>query len=168
MPTPTYTPLATVTLGTAAASVTFSSIPATYRDLVLVVNGTVSSAAYARLRYNGDTGSNYLAVVMMGRGGLSPGAASGSGTYDGIYLPWNTIVASERFALNAQIMDYSATDKHKTLLSRSNATTTDYGQSVYAEAWRWANTSAITSVSVSATAGNFNTGATFNLYGVIA
>ena len=44
MPTPTYTPLATVTLGTSAASVTFSSIPATYRDLILIFDGTGSGS----------------------------------------------------------------------------------------------------------------------------
>jgi hypothetical protein len=34
----TYEPIATTTLGTAAAFITFSSIPATYTDLRLVVN----------------------------------------------------------------------------------------------------------------------------------
>jgi hypothetical protein len=57
MPTPTYTPLATVTLGTTAASVTFSSIPATYRDLIFVLSG-LGGSANITLRYNGDSGSN--------------------------------------------------------------------------------------------------------------
>jgi hypothetical protein len=61
-------------------------------------------------------------------------------------------------------MDFSATDKHKTFLSRN-------GQAaglVIATAGRWANTSAVTSMSVNINSGTFSTGHTFNLYGVIA
>ena len=74
MPTPTYTPLATVTLGTAASSVTFSSIPATYRDLILVVNATTSADGIPSLRFNGDSGNNYSE-----HGLSSTGSVIGSG-----------------------------------------------------------------------------------------
>jgi len=40
----TYTPIASVTLSSAQASVTFSSIPQTYTDLVLVVNGSTATS----------------------------------------------------------------------------------------------------------------------------
>jgi len=65
MPTNTYVALATQTLGTAAASVTFSSIPSGYTDLIIVSSQFyVSSGAdrYATFQVgNGtvDTGSNY-------------------------------------------------------------------------------------------------------------
>jgi hypothetical protein len=64
MPTPTYTPLANVTLGATAATVTFGSIPATMRDLVVIVNGTTSSNVFTGLRFNSDSGSNYTFVRM--------------------------------------------------------------------------------------------------------
>jgi hypothetical protein len=64
MPTPTYIPLATVTLGSADSSVTFSSIPATYRDLILVLNGTRSTTSGVRARANADAGANYPMVYM--------------------------------------------------------------------------------------------------------
>jgi hypothetical protein len=63
-------------------------------------------------------------------------------------------------------MDYSATDKHKTVLSRNNVA----GGGVDAFANRWANTAAITSVEVRVSTGGqfFATPTTLSLYGVIA
>jgi hypothetical protein len=63
-----------------------------------------------------------------------------------------------------QIMDYSATDKHKTALSRSN----NAGVVVSAHAGRWANTSAVTSINIEAIGLLYQSGSTFSLYGVIA
>jgi hypothetical protein len=63
-------------------------------------------------------------------------------------------------------MDYSATNKHKTVLVRA-----DNANSItMAHAARWANTSAITSIVLTSFegAGNFAIGSTFSLYGVIA
>jgi hypothetical protein len=156
MPTPTYTPLANVTLGTASTSVTFSSIPATYRDLILVLQTTNATNSFAFLRFNGDSGSNYNHVVMF-NGGNESGAnlaqayiGTTSGTYQSI--------------VKSQILDYSATDKHKSMVSRSDAAQGLVG----ASSARWANTSAITSMLVGVASGIFPVGSTFALYGVIA
>ena len=67
-------------------------------------------------------------------------------------------------AIIAQVMDYSATDKHKTFLTRESRT----GAAVAAIASRWASTSAVTSLAVIGDGGNFASGCTFSLYGVIA
>jgi hypothetical protein len=65
----TYTPIATQTLGSAAASVTFSSIPQGYTDLILVINyATSASTGNALLRFNSDTGSNYSETALIGNG----------------------------------------------------------------------------------------------------
>ena len=155
MPQPTYTPLATVTLGASASSVTFSSIPATYRDLILVVNAIDSDTALLGLRFNGIT-TGYSRVFMFG---------SGSTTSSSVQTDEFVGGASTGGTLNIiQLMDYSATDKHKTSLTRYGNTT----GGVIAQAGRWADTSAITSVLVNLTSGTFTSGATFNLYGVIA
>jgi hypothetical protein len=167
MPTPTYTPLATVTLGSAAASVTFSSIPATYRDLILVMTvKSVSGNGYPYLRLNADSGNNYSRVSMSGgsagvRSNTDTGISFVSLSYDAF------AITSDGFNSTTQFMDYSATDKHKTTLTRANqaaggTTTAD------ALANRWANTAAITSAQLLLSSGDFATGSTFNLYGVIA
>jgi hypothetical protein len=161
MPTPTYTPLATVTLGTATSSVTFSSIPATYRDLIVVITGTViTTAGNILIRLNGDSGSNYPWVVMLGDGSTT---LSASGTITGLLGGgFNTSVRTQAIF---QIMDYSATDKHKTALVRTD----EPNGAPYAHATRWANTAAVNSLSVTTNVGsNFSVGNTFNLYGVIA
>jgi hypothetical protein len=161
MPTPTYTPLANVTLGSTASSVTFSSIPATYRDLILVADCGVSSGAEAMaMRFNADTGSNYNYVVATGNGSTTSSFAVSSTIFarlGSIYTGSNNFVAS--------VMDYSATDKHKTVIARGNSA----ANLVAMVASRWANTAAITSVTVLPDVANtFTAGSTFSLYGVIA
>jgi hypothetical protein len=160
MPTQTYRPLATVTLGSAVNSVTFSSIPATYRDLIFVISGTlVSGGSDTQLRVNGDSGSNYNRVYMFGNGSTTESGASSNQPQ---FLPWNASTTQSNAI--GQLMDYSATDKHKTLLSRQDLTTVG----VSAQAQRWANTAAITTLAFSVSGTNYAIGTTFSLYGVIA
>jgi hypothetical protein len=156
MPTPTYTPLATVTLGSSASSVTFSSIPATYRDLVVVISCTATSNGDIGWRANGDTGSNYSAV-QAGVGATTGGAFSNAPTGTTALAGSGGTVQSTSVL---QLMDYSATDKHKTSLSRANQ-----GDAfVNMAASRYASTSAITSLTLLSL--TFNTGSTFSLYGI--
>ena len=155
MPTPTYTPLATVTLASTAATVTFSSIPATMRDLIVVVNGKTSANQATGLRFNSDSGSNYSMVRMYTT------ASSTSTTTYGLLTTGDP--TADTLAI-AQIMDYSATDKHKTFLVRSNIP----ANNTAAHAVRWANTAAITTVAVEAISTTWAIGTTLNLYGVIA
>ena len=167
MPTPTYDLIASNVLSSATSSVTFSSIPATYRDLVLVARPLAPASSYfvMGLRFNGDTGSNYNRVSMAGSGS----AASSSSQVNETNAPLGYLVAVFPGFNNvtiAQIMDYSATDKHKTVLTRAN-TPEDY---VEALATRWASTSAIDSVTVMRREGSadFPSGSTFYLYGIVS
>jgi len=162
MPTPTYTPLANITLSSTATSVTFSSISQAYRDLVLVVAPKISVPGNSpQVRFNSDTGANYNVVVARGTG-----SATNSYAYANLNNTWITFVAVDATGSNAilNIMDYSATDKHKTMLSRSNAS--EYGTDMMAS--RWASTAAITSVSVYCDGYTFTSGTTMALYGVAA
>jgi hypothetical protein len=156
MPTPTYTPLATVTLASTAATVTFSSIPATMRDLIVVVNGNTSANQFTGLRFNSDSGSNYSFVRMF----TGPTSSTDTRSY-GLLTTGDPSLTLNAIA---QIMDYSATDKHKTVLIRSNIP----ADNVAAHAVRWANTAAITTVAVEAISTTWAVGTTLNLYGVIA
>jgi hypothetical protein len=161
MPTPTYTPLATVTLGASASSVTFSSIPATYRDLIVVLNGGVSAANsdLVRIRLNGDSGSNYSDVYMSGSSG-GANSSTGSGTS---HITGRIFTGSNLGIF--QVMDYSATDKHKTGLTRCDSLSNDSTQT---NAFRYASTSAITSFQVFFATYLFATGTTVSLYGIAA
>ena len=159
MATGTYTPIASITLGSSASSVTFSSIPQDYRDLVLISNSTVS-VSYLLMQLNGDTGNNYHNVVMWGTG--SSNDSSGN-NYSALYLGWRG-EGTNIFMSKAQIMDYSATDKHKAALIRD-----DYPHSYTdALAGRWANTQAVTSIRLFELSGTILAGSTFALYGIEA
>jgi hypothetical protein len=151
-----YVALATVTLGSAASTVTFSSIPATFKDLIVIVNGTTSTGINGSVYFNSDTtAANYPYVRMWGDGS-SPASSSGNNIwYD---------MQTNRTMLRIQIMDYSATDKHKTSLSRWDTAQNLTG----ATAVRWANTNAINTLQFKDTnnAATFSVGTTFSLYGV--
>lgn len=155
-----YVALANITLGSAASSVTFSSIPATFRDLVVVVNGAASNNLTPRIRLNSDSGSNYSYVLM---GGDGSGPFSATATDTSARAGANTTTNGNRVFQTYQLMDYSATDKHKTILARANE---ENAAGTWAVANRWANTAAVTTVQVFTTANNFASGATFALYGI--
>ena len=158
MPTPTYTPLATVTLGSSATSVTFSNIPGTYRDLILVFNGGVSQNSYCGIQFNADSGSNYSFADANFEGSIT--SNSGSNTW----IPQRFTAPSDSFA-TYQIFDYSTTNKHKSVLVR-NSRASDF---VSMAAGRWANNAAITSITADVEGSRtWNAGSTFSLYGVIA
>ena len=151
--------MANITLGSSASSVTFSNIPNTYRDLILIFDGTGSTTIETLLRFNSDSGANYPQVGMRG---LGTSASSAASTETGIYTYGR--VTTSRGNIIYQIMDYSVTDKHKTVLLRGNAA----DHSTAATAARWANTSVISSINFSTASGTISSGSTFALYGVIA
>jgi hypothetical protein len=165
-PVSTYVSLATYTVtGSPGAEVIFSSIPATYRDLVLVTaNAGTTAGSKMGLRINGDTGASYPYVRMFNTG--SQAFSITGSMFDGGELGGANTLTSI-----IQIMDYSATDKHKTGLTRWNNPTTW----VAANAFRWTNTAVITTLSLApydansgSQSGSFIVGSTFSLYGIAA
>jgi hypothetical protein len=152
-----YIALATTTLSSAAGSITFSSIPATYRDLILVANASSSFDDLGRVQFNGDTGSNYSSVIMFG-----DGSSAVSEAFTSTHIWTYRIGTTNRGTGILQIMDYAQTNKHKTVLARVG----ESGRMVSATAGRWANTNAITSVTWTPQGGNWTAGSTFSLYGV--
>lgn len=156
--------LATTTLASAAATLTFGSIPATYRDLQVVINlkGTGGNGLMV-MRFNSDSGSNYSDVYAYGEG-----STAGSSSESTTYIPISLSSVGTDFNGNAvaSIMDYAQSDKHKTALIRYNNLNPSGVQMV---AGRWASTSAITSITFRFTGtDNFAIGTTFSLYGVSA
>lgn len=162
--TATYISLATITLTGADSEIVFSSIPATYRDLVIVCNFQNSGIGSAsRLRLNGNTGANYSGVWMVGNGSSafsgSESGATSARIFGASVGPANTFSNVGII----QVMDYSATDKHKTVLTRYGSAATD----IQATASRYASNLAITSVTVFDVLGQtYSVGSTFSLYGI--
>jgi len=156
----TYTPIATTTLGSAQASVSFSSFSG-YTDLVLVcVATTASDDQFLSIRFNGDTGSNYSNTYMTGDGSTASSGRNSNQTL--AYIAGSSSNTTPVLSIT-QIQNYSNSTTYKTLLSR----TSDPTLLTQATVSLWRSTSAITSL-VIASNGNISTGSTFTLYGIAA
>ena len=162
----TYEPIATATVASTGGTVTFSSIPNTYTDLVIVSSAlrgvTGSGGDSIRAQFNSDTGSNYSRTGLYGNGtsALSFRQSSqtelgvgSAGDYSG--TPWSPSIAS--------IMNYSNTTTFKTVIMRGNEPTGIAG----AQVALWRSTAAISSIYLFCTNG-FYVGSTFTLYGIKA
>jgi hypothetical protein len=162
--TNTYVALDKVTVGTATATVTFSSIPQGYTDLVLVATPIFSTAANVNIRINGDTGSNYSDTYLTGNGTTAGSARDSNQSL--IYFSGTSVGVTTANRDNgiAHFMNYSNTTTNKSVLLRYNQP----GQIVVAMAALWRNTAAITSISLIASTGNLDVGSTFSLYGIAA
>ena len=161
--------IATATGTGSSGTITFSSIPSTYQHLQLRINGIASIAGGSiRMRFNSDTGSNYAAHYLIGiapSGTFATGSASGAyigvtGAYDGVVTTYPNVAIID-------IHDYASTTKNKTarIFSGQQNNTTTAGD-VELNSGLWLNTSAINSVTVYLSSGNYNSGSTFALYGI--
>ena len=160
----TYTPIATQTLSSAAASVTFDGIPQTYTDLVLVTNyGGTSAGQIFQIQFNGDTGSNYSSTLIRANSG---GVGSSRTTNQNSINVWNngcdTSIASNGIL---HFMNYSNTTTNKTVVGRTNSNVWQYsGPDAGVGLWR--STAAINSIQITISSGNMLSGSTFTLYGI--
>lgn len=160
----TYEKIATTTLGSATATVTFSSISGSFTDLVLI-----SSAKYTTtngtllLTFNSDTGSNYSTTYVYGQGSLAE-----SGRQSNIS---NLLVGRANTTVfgigRTNIQNYSNTTTYKTVLDRADLGSGTNPLAI-ASVGLWRSTSAITSLTITAlNSDTFTSGSTFTLYGIL-
>lgn len=155
----TYEPIASTIL-TSASTITFSSIPQTYTDLVLVTNLISSSASDMDLRLNGDTGNNYGFVVLYSNG--STISSSTTGNFNYMRLDYYGYIATAFGQMNiAHFHNYANTNIFKTVIARANSGTTG----VDAVVATWRSTAAINSIAITNTCG---IGSVASLYGIKA
>ena len=166
----TYELIEAQTLGTTAASVTFSSIPGTYTDLKLVANVRTAWASdtndQLRIQFNGDTGSNYTYRQLTGTGtGLDWGTATTTfvvnpQTNTGA-MTASTFASHELYIPNYTGSTYKSVSSDN--VTEQNATLS-YA-SLYAGLW--SNTAAITSITALTFRGSgFVSSSSFYLYGI--
>jgi len=158
----TYEPIATTTLGTAAADITFSSIAASWTDLRLVfICPATASSAGVRIRLNSDSGTNYSFTQLFGNGTSASSAASTSVSY--LYLI--DVYTTQPVFGSMDLFSYAGSTFKTALLERSmdrNGVGT-VGRNV----GLWRSTSAVTSVYIfNDSAINFPIGTTATLYGI--
>ena len=156
----TYEPISSFTLASAASSVTFSSIPQTYTDLVLVCSLNTTAGLDYWYRLNSDTGTNYSNSRLSGNGSTATSFRGASGTF--VYLNSATATGQHNFIMN--LMSYSNTTTNKTQLIRLNNAGTD----TILRAGLWRSTAAISSILIQTDSSTFVAGSTFTLYGIKA
>ena len=163
----TYEPISSTTLGSAAATITMSSIPSTYTDLRIVLNGiTLTSAGtYVSFRINGDTGTNYSYTKIYGTGAS---ALSSRGTSTAtLYLNDADASGANPYLIEVDIFSYAGST-NKTLLA-SSSLDRNGGGLTDRTVGLWRNTAAINSITFVSIAGNnFQSGTTATLYGIKA
>lgn len=167
----TYTPIATTTLGSAAADITFTGIASTYTDLILIVTGRFDSANTSReIRIqvgNGsiDTGSNYSITRMAGYGsGLFSDRTTSATNMTAGVIPADNAPAGYVGNAIYQFQNYANTSVYKTVLNRTN----DGNDWTEAMVGLWRSTSAINQIKIFGLTANLKAGSTATLYGIAA
>lgn len=158
----TYEPIQTTTLGTGQLTVTLSSIPQTYTDLILIING-FSASNYVLIRVNGDSATNYSRTYLTGNGSAATSTRLSNQTqaYSGLGSS-----STDRGQSITHFNNYSNTTTYKTFLTNGGYAASYLGL----EASLWRSTSAITSISITNgdSVNNIGAGTSFTLYGIKA
>jgi hypothetical protein len=162
----TYQAIATSTLGSTQTSYTFSSIPQTYTDLILVMNVVPNGTGSGTYIVNGDTSSLYSNTAVVGLDSNTPTSfRANSATSTNWLSSGAALTNSNNLHFDViQFMNYSNTNTFKTILSRENP-----GQFGYVGTWvnLYRSTSALTSITMQLSS-SFGIGTTFTLYGISA
>jgi len=167
----TYTLIASNTLSSSAASVTFSAIPNTFTDLVLKtstrtdLSGGTDVNLY--ITFNSDTATNYSITLLQGTGSAANSnrytnatrldtalMSQGTGYTASTFANCEMYIPSYILAQNKPISDFSVTENNATAAR------------MYLNAGLWRNTAAISSIQIAPVAGNLISGSSFFLYGV--
>jgi len=157
----TYTPIASITLGTATATVTFSSIPQTYTDLILVGSLNTTASLDYSFRLNSDTTAIYSTTRLTGNGSAASSARLSNYTL-GYINALSGATGQHSFIIN--LMNYTNTTTYKSALVRYDNSATE----TMVRAHLYRSTSAISTISIQTDSSTFVTGSTFNLYGIQA
>jgi hypothetical protein len=166
--TNSYESIATVTVGAGGQStVTFSSIPATYKHLQIRLFAKYTGVGYGLMRFNGDSGNNYSAHGINGNGVVSDPV--GAFAFTNISSTYYTGAAGTKdTAFNVSIidiLDYANTNKNKTVKGLYGWDNNGTGY-VEFNSGNWRNTNAITDIVLRSSAGNFSQYSSIALYGI--
>ncbi len=169
-----YESIATSTVGAGGvSSVTFSSIPQTYKHLQIRAlvkdNRSATSSDNNFLRFNNDSGNNYNAHQLIGDGSSASSGVLGTDSAM-IYgtVPGASIGASIFNATIVDILDYTSTNKYKVIRSL-NGYDSNGGGTIRLTSGLWMSTSAVTQIDLLTNIGATSTiqqYSSFALYGI--
>lgn len=164
--------IAQTVLVATAATIDFTSIPATFEDLLIVVQARGDTAAVATqvsLRFNNDSGGNYDSQDLYGNNVLAAAGVASAGTSASLgQMPAATGTTAAAALFDVVVPAYARTTFHKQGFMRNGRFSTEGTGSTYissASALNWRSTAAINRVTLIPSAGNFDIGTVATLYG---
>lgn len=165
----TYEPIATTTLGSAAASIVFSSIPSTYTDLRIVLLGTYASVGTnPAMRFNGDTASNYSVTELYGTGTTAATTSTSTFPFINLVRQQSITDTTTPVLFTIDIFSYAGATNKTCLVAGSNDVNSTSGW-INRIVGLWRSTAAITSITLYPyDATNINAGTVATLYGIKA
>jgi len=159
--TTSYESIATVSVGGGgSSSISFSSIPSTYKHLQIRV-ALLTTAGGVNIRYNSDTGSNYTYHQLYGTG-TSALANAGTSQTSG-FIAYNNAAGSNPTVAIVDILDYENTNKYTTHRSLAGTDVNGSGGTLTFFSGLWLNTAAVSSINI---IGTFSQYSHFALYGI--
>ena len=167
--TNSYESIATVSLGSSQSSISFTSIPSTYKHLQvrgILRNASGSNVGGGKVTFNSDTTSgNYTFHRLVGDG--SSASAYGQSGLDFILRSVNNGVTAGIFGASVvDILDYADTNKYTTTRALTGADINGVNGVLGLYSQLWLNTAAITSITVTPSETNFAQYSQLALYGI--
>ena len=163
--------IATTNITTNTASVTFSSIPTTYKHLQIRMFGRTDRASALdgfRIQFNNNTTTSDYRSHFLGGNGSSAFSGDEGGTAGVVNQRFSgaTATASMFGVSIIDILDYANTNKHKTVRCLGGSDQNGSGE-VYLTSGVWMNSAAINEIDIVPNVGsNFVQYSSFALYGI--
>jgi hypothetical protein len=166
--TNSYESIATATLSSAASTISFTSIPSTFKHLQIRGILRDTRADYINtvgIRFNSDSGSNYPSHTLWGDGANKGSYSSGLQSYADVSVSAGSTVASNIFGATViDILDYTDTNKNKTVRALAGMDANGSGE-VRFSSGLWLSTTAINSITLYP---RFGTSPVFSIYSSLA
>ena len=159
--------IATATGTGSSNTITFSSIPSTYKHLQIrfLATSTTAGSSYS-ITFNGDTSNISSHRINAANSTITAaGAANANSSWAGIYYGDNTTYYTAGII---DLIDYANTSKYKTIsfFSGVNTNSSAANNEITLSSKSWRSTSAITTLAIGTNGTAWATGSTFALYGI--
>jgi hypothetical protein len=148
-------------------TITFSSIPSTYKSLQIrgFLIDSSSSGLSVRLQLNGDSGTNYARHILRGDG--TSAIASGFASASSMNITYNVgPVSTIGTSFICDIIDYASTSKYKTVRNFAGTDVNGTGSEIDLTSGLWQSTAAVNSLSIGLQGAVFTSASSVALYGI--
>jgi hypothetical protein len=162
----TYEPITTTTISSNTATITLSSIPATYTDLIMITTAKSDQESDIYVRFNGDTATNYSYIYGSGNhnGNTAHAGVSINGDWGHLADAYGLPGTDNRHTHIFNVFNYANTNVAKSVLTTSFRK----GDGVDYISTCWRNTAAVNSITLRFVSGAvFQAGTIVSLYGIL-